>query len=294
MPILTWFYSIYCKCISHEDVLGTVPLVANVTLRHCLTCPTTGKKKGSPWSSFSIFLLPSVAEKLLQICPGKAAHNILLNTFVPAVYPHPSWIFLPIHNAVHSHYSLVIQAWPWSHRTADTLKPCVWIKFIIGWWNVLFASTRTGKLECLLLWFFGSILAFISCNIHWEDNYQNYGRGALLYKTWQSVFYHVNPFNGPALADLWERTQLRRRQTNTVADHSSFWRIRFKERKWEQKVGHPALLAPDESPNQSCIISSHRYRCDPLASAEHSWWFFSIISNQNKMKQSRRNKSYTW
>lgn len=141
------------------------------------------------------------------------------------------------------------------------------------------------KLEWLLLWFFGSILAFTSCTIHWEDSYQNYGRGAILYKTWQSVFYHINLFNGSVLTDFHEQTQLSRRQMNTVTDHSSFQRIRFNW-KWEQKFEHPALLDPDETPNQSCS-SQNTDLILSAASAEH---FMMILLHHIKPKQNQAKK----
>lgn len=79
-------------------------------------------------------------------------------------------------------------------------------------------------LQWLLLWFFGSILAFISCTFHWEDYYQNYDCGAILYKTWQSMFYHVN---------LSPRSV---RPENTVTDHSflsKFWKkVKKKTEVW--------------------------------------------------------------
>lgn len=148
-------------------------------------------------------------------------------------------------NAVHSQQSS-------TDNIVVTMEPSdswfSWVSCLDRLQNVLFASALTGE-----AWVVALVVLWLHIGIHLylllTEKITNYGRGAALYKTWQSEVYRVDLFDASAFGDF--RRAGDKRTPSLILSKN---KVQITE-NGNKRLNIPHSLDPGEIPNQSCIFS---------------------------------------
>lgn len=140
--------------------------------------------------------------------------------------------------------AVIMSLQSWSHTVGRLIHVSV---------SVLYASTLTGSFSGC------SCGSLAPC---WHSFLVLFAEKITI-KTTTAVLFYIKPDNlcfiawtlstGQCSPTSTEKTQLSRRQMNTVTDHS--FRQSSKNWKWEQKFEHPALLNPHETLKSNIIYT---------------------------------------